>query len=81
MRCDGCGSESHECTFGYIAPHNTTATRDNIQSVAYCPECWEIVDNCDPVTGSYGAAACDVRRALPEEVKAHYATESSTTTA
>lgn len=33
-----------------------------------CAWCLEVVDNCDPVTGSYGAAACEHRRATAEEV-------------
>lgn len=72
MRCDGCGQDSHECMIGHVAPINTTATKDNLQAVAYCPECWDIVDNCDPITGSYGAAACEVRRAQLAEVEKVY---------
>lgn len=27
-----------------------------------CAECWAIIDGADPITGSYGATATDVRR-------------------
>lgn len=36
--------------------------------VVYCPNCWDIVYNCDPLTGAWGVMSCDVRVPEPEEL-------------
>lgn len=67
--CQGCGERYplKEQQVGYVIPREG----GHVEKVHYCPTCWEIVDTADPVTGAYGAAACDVRRATPQEI-AHY---------
>jgi hypothetical protein len=57
--CFGCGEKGHDLIEGEILPRFMPGTP---ATVYYCAGCWEIVDGADPVTGAYGAAACDVRR-------------------
>lgn len=57
--CIGCGEHGRDLVEGEILPRFMPG---DAVKVFYCAECWDIVDNADPVTGAFGAGCCDVRR-------------------
>lgn len=57
-KCLGC-DEVADLFEGQIVPRFMPG---EIKTVYFCRECWDIVDNADPVTGAFGAACCDVKR-------------------
>lgn len=66
--CDGCGERDlvlYPLTSTWLV-HRPTGT---VVHTWACSWCLEVVDCCDPITGNYGAAVCEHRRADPLEIQ------------
>lgn len=68
--CDGCG-ETDLVLYPLTSVWLVHTPTGQILHTWACSWCLEVVDHCDPVTGAYGAAACEHRRATDAEIKAH----------
>lgn len=58
-RCVGCWESGHDLIEGMVLPRFAVGTPTKVH---LCQFCWHVIDHADPVTGSWGAACCDVRR-------------------